>query len=188
LRAPRWFTSAAIAIAANRPVVLQPIVNAPDGIDVIVVPDSPQPAAPPELVGAPPPPPPPATSEETFPEERATPPPVRRVERQAPPLRRASAAGHAGPINMSVAKALAVNAPRPEYPYEARRQRITGSGVALLTVDGGGIVTSVTMLRSTGNAILDQATISGLRRWRFKPGTVSTVQTPVTYTLAGGSY
>ena len=44
------------------------------------------------------------------------------------------------------------------------------------------------MSRSTGNAVLDNATISGFRRWRFKPGTVSQVQTPITYTLTGASY
>ena len=179
---------AAIGIAANRPITPPPIVTAPDGIEVIVVPDTPEQALPPEALEVPPPPLPPPTNDETFPAEAATPPPVRRVERQAPPLRRAAVAAAAGPTNMGAAKALAINAPRPEYPYEARRQRITGSGVALLTVDANGNVTSVTMVRSTGNAILDQATISGLRRWRFNPGTVSTVQTPVTYTLAGASY
>jgi protein TonB len=86
-------------------------------------------------------------------------------------------------------KAFALSAPRPEYPYEARRQRLTGSGVATLTIDTAtGAVTSVTMARSTGSAVLDNATISGLRRWRFKPGTVSQVQTPITYTLTGATY
>jgi TonB family protein len=44
------------------------------------------------------------------------------------------------------------------------------------------------MSRSTGSAVLDTATISGFRRWRFKPGTVAKVQTPITYTLTGVSY
>ena len=41
----------------------------------------------------------------------------------------------AGPMSMSSAKAVAVSAPRPEYPYEARRSKITGSGVCVMTVD-----------------------------------------------------
>jgi protein TonB len=87
------------------------------------------------------------------------------------------------------ARVLAISAPQPEYPYEARRQRATGSGIALLTIDPAtGSVTDVRMLRSTGNAALDNATISGLRRWRFKPGTVSSVQSPITYTLTGASF
>jgi TonB family protein len=90
---------------------------------------------------------------------------------------------------MSAAKVLALTAPRPEYPYEARRQRATGSGVATLTIDSAtGNVTDVRMSRSTGSAVLDNATISAFRRWRFRPGTVTTVQTPITYTLTGAAY
>ena len=40
-------------------------------------------------------------------------------------------------MSMSSAKAVAVSAPRPEYPYEARRSKITGSGVCVMTVDIG---------------------------------------------------
>ncbi len=87
------------------------------------------------------------------------------------------------------AKLLAVRAPRPEYPYEARRQRLTGSGVAMLTVDvATGAVTGATMSRSTGSAVLDSAALSAFRQWRFRPGTVTRVQTPVTFTLAGATY
>ena len=92
-------------------------------------------------------------------------------------------------MSFGAAKVFAISAPRPEYPYEARRQRATGSGVALLTVDPTtGSVSDVRMLRSTGNLVLDNATISSLRRWRFRPGTVSIVQTPITYTLTGAAF
>src|SRR6266404_7918967 len=40
-----------------------------------------------------------------------------------------------GVMSMSKAKALAIFAPRPEYPIEARSRHITGSGVCILTVD-----------------------------------------------------
>jgi TonB family protein len=80
-------------------------------------------------------------------------------------------------------------APRPVYPYEARRQRVTGSGVALLTVDQTfGAVTDVLMAQSCGNAILDNSTVDTLRRWRFKPGSATRIQVPITYTLMGASY
>jgi protein TonB len=92
-------------------------------------------------------------------------------------------------MSMSSAKAVAVSAPRPEYPYEARRSKITGSGVCVMTVDpGSGAVTSATMAQSTGNAILDNAATSAFRRWRFKPGTVSKVRTPITFTMSGAQY
>jgi protein TonB len=86
-------------------------------------------------------------------------------------------------------KAMVAYAPRPVYPYEARRQRVTGAGVALLTVDQTlGTVTDVLMVQSCGNAILDNSTLDALRRWRFKPGSAARVQVPITYTLMGVSY
>jgi protein TonB len=122
-------------------------------------------------------------------EDDPTPPPVRkRKEHPAPPLVRPPAP-RPRMATMGAAKVLALNAPRPAYPYEARRQRATGSGVALLTIDvRTGEVTNVRLSRSTGNAVLDDATLSAFRRWRFKPGTVSQVQAPITFTLTGATY
>src|SRR3954447_6726585 len=131
---------------------------------------------------------PPAT-DEFYVEDTATPPPVRRQTTRATPLVRPRTNALPGPLNLSAAKVLALNAPRPEYPYEARRQRITGDGVAAMSVDpGSGRVTGVTMAKSTGNLFLDNAAIAGFRRWRFKLGTVSSVTCPVTFTLSGAIY
>jgi protein TonB len=92
-------------------------------------------------------------------------------------------------MSLSSAKVFAVNAPRPEYPYEARRQKITGDGIVVMTVDpGSGSVTDVSMAKSTGSVFLDNAAIAGFRRWRFKPGSVATVTCAVTFTLSGASY
>ena len=86
-------------------------------------------------------------------------------------------------------KARVAYAPRPVYPYEARRQKVTGSCLASLTVDQtSGNVTNVSMAQSCGNAILDNSTRDALRRWRFKPGSVAKVQVPITYTLMGVFY
>jgi TonB family protein len=121
--------------------------------------------------------------QDTFREENLTPPV--RVHRKAPP---ASLVRGTTALLRSV-KAMVAYAPRPGYPYEARRQRITGSGVALLTVDRIlGTVTDVVMAQSCGNAILDNSTLDALRRWRFKPGSVARVRVPITYTLMGASY
>lgn len=97
--------------------------------------------------------------------------------------------GVAGSTSISSAKALAIHAPRPQYPYEARRDRITGSGVILVQVDrSSGLVTSTTVSQSTGSSVLDNAATTAFKRWRFKPGTVTTVRIPVTFTLAGATY
>jgi TonB family protein len=83
-------------------------------------------------------------------------------------------------------QALAVYAPRPTYPYEARARRLQGSGTAILTIDPAtGNVTNAEMAVSTGVKMLDDETISTLTRWRFKPGTVKKVRIPITFTFAG---
>ena len=122
--------------------------------------------------------------QDSFPEENRKPLPIRTYRRARPP----SLAGGTTASLRSV-KAMVAYAPRPVYPYEARRQRATGSGVALLTVDQtSGTVTNVLMAQSCGNAILDNSTLDALRRWRFKPVSVTRVQVPITYTLMGVSY
>ena len=119
--------------------------------------------------------------QDSLPEENHTPPSVRAHQRSQPPslVQRPPTTSW-----RSVAYA-----PCPVYPYEARRQRVTGSGVALLMIDRtSGTVTDVLMMRSCGNAILDNSTLDALRRWRFRPGTAARVQVPITYTLMGASY
>ena len=84
---------------------------------------------------------------------------------------------------LSSAKAVAVRAPLPVYPYQAKHDHITGDGVCVMTVDtASGKVTDATMEQSTGNVILDKTTTNAFRQWRFKPGTVSKVRVPITYT------
>ena len=85
-------------------------------------------------------------------------------------------------LSIAAAQAMAVSAPLPEYPYEAKHANITGSGVCLMLVDiATGTVTKATMMQSTGNRVLDKVTTDTFRRWRFKPGSVSQVRVPVTY-------
>jgi TonB family protein len=92
-------------------------------------------------------------------------------------------------MSMSQAKALAINSPRPPYPYEARAKRITGSGVITVNVDAAsGDVTSGSVTKSTGSSVLDEAALSTFKRWRFRPGSVSKVNIPITFTMSGASY
>jgi protein TonB len=91
-------------------------------------------------------------------------------------------------MSLSQAKALAISRPNPPYPYEARKQRLTGSGVMLMHIDpASGDVTEVTVQKSCGSSILDDAAVSGLKRWRFRPGTAPKVTAPITFTLTGAS-
>jgi TonB family protein len=123
--------------------------------------------------------------QESFPDENHTPPPIRAYRNARPP----SLARGTTTTSLRSVKAMVAYAPRPVYPYEARRQRVTGSGVALLTIDQtSGTVTNVIMTQSCGNALLDKSTLDAFRRWRFKTGSATRVQVPITYTLMGASY
>ena len=87
------------------------------------------------------------------------------------------------------AKPFTVSAPRPEYPYQARRDHITGSGAVSLEVDPlTGSVINARMIESTGSSILDYSAISAFQRWRFKNGTPSPVKVPFTFTMSGAQF
>jgi protein TonB len=171
----------AVVLAKSKPEKATVQDFRPPGVDVDIVDTTSEPL-PPEESAIPPRPEQP--EEEAFLEENRTPVPVR-------PRKKARVASFmtGTPARFGSVKALVMYAPRPVYPYEARRQRMTGSGIALLAVDPAvGNVTSVRMTQSCGNVILDNATLEALRRWRFNPGSVLTVQVPITYTLTGASY
>jgi TonB family protein len=144
-----------------------------------------QPTPPPEDIPIPEAPPMPDVKPE-FVEETTPPPRINRPIKAAP----IKAPTQSGSMNMSTAKASAVSAPRPAYPYEARAHHITGSGICVVTVDvASGNVTEATMVQSTGNNLLDQSTTNAFRRWKFRPGsTAPKVKIPITYNLTGASY
>jgi TonB family protein len=175
---------AAVALARTKAPIIKLERFTPGAVDIVDV-SEPEPLLLEESV-----PPPPLEQiqpeQDSFKEENLTPPPVRthRKTRTASLVR-----GTTATTSLRLVKAMVTYAPRPVYPYEARRQRVTGSGVALLTVDQtSGTVTDVIMAQSCGNAILDNSTLDALRSWRFKPGTMTRVQVPITYNLMGVSY
>src|SRR5258708_6758806 len=49
-------------------------------------------------------------------------------------------------------------------------------------------ISGASMASSTGNPILDNAALSAFRQWRFKPGSVSKVKIPITFTMTGAQY
>lgn len=145
-----------------------------------------EPTPPPEDIPLPDPPPVPEVQPEFV--EESTPPPKRPPNVKVAPVKAPSVARASGVMSISSAKALAINSPRPEYPYEARSRHITGSGVCVVSVDASGTVTDATMAQSLGNPILDNSATSAFRRWRFKPGVAPKVKIPITFTMTGASY
>jgi TonB family protein len=148
-----------------------------------------QPTPPPEDIPIPEAPPMPTEIPEFH--EESTPPPRQQKPTKVAPIKapQAGIAKPPGTMSISGAKALAISAPKPEYPYEARSRHITGSGVCVVSVDvSSGAVTDASMAQSLGNPILDNSATSAFRRWRFKPGTVAKVKIPITFTMSGASY
>lgn len=172
----------AVALAKTKSPITTLDVNPPGEIDISY---SPEPALPLEEPIVPPPLEQIHPGPDSFPEEESKPLPVRAYRK----TRSSSLVRGPTTTSLRAAKAMVAYAPRPIYPYEARRQRLTGSGVALLTIDQiSGTVIDVRMAQSCGNSILDNSTLDALRRWRFKLNSVTRVQVPVTYTLMGASY
>lgn len=79
--------------------------------------------------------------------------------------------------------ALFTKTVRPEYPYEARRSRMTGRGIFRLYIDKDGKVRRVGVMKSTGHEILDVAAAAGLARWEARPGKKQEVDMPVMFTI-----
>jgi TonB family protein len=79
---------------------------------------------------------------------------------------------------------VAVYAPKPDYPLEARKHHWTGVGWFAMHVDKStGAVTSVDILQSTGHAILDQACVDALKKWKFIPNIATKVKTPIRFLM-----
>jgi periplasmic protein TonB len=194
---PRWHVWAALGGAAliHIGAVVAAIRHEPPPMDLSQIPSAEviatleapaeEPTPPPEDIPLPEPPPMPEVQPEF--QEETTPPPKRPPSKVAP-VKAPTVARPSGMQSISSAKALAINSPRPEYPYEARSRRITGSGVCVVSVDATGNVTDATMAQSIGNPILDNSAVSAFKRWRFKPGVAPKVKIPITFTMTGASY
>ena len=73
----------------------------------------------------------------------------------------------------------------PDYPYEARRACLEGSGLFRLQIDvATGKVIKATVLKSTGVVILDNSALWAVRRWQFKPGTWKELDTPIAFSMS----
>ncbi len=194
-RSPRWRTAVcfALALALEGAAVAAAsfpretvVINAGDAstpvapLEAIFTPVAPEMPLPPEIPPTIPAPPPDETPE--FVLEKPSPPQPRAaisVQVKATPGTQTAA------VAFRAASAEWVSAPRPAYPYDARRAHRTGAGKFLLRFDAAGAVTDVEIAQSTGNILLDQVSVNAFRRWRCRPGVYRAVVVPISFTLAG---
>jgi protein TonB len=76
----------------------------------------------------------------------------------------------------------------PEYPYAARDRHLEGKGLLQLNLQSDGTVRSLSILKSTGHAILDDAAVAAFRQWRFTPGITDHIKMPFFFTMTGVRY
>ena len=69
----------------------------------------------------------------------------------------------------------------PEYPYEAKRDHWSGSGIFRAFVTPTGKVERVTVVKSTGYRVMDDSTVTAARRWRAQPGRSREVDFSMTF-------
>lgn len=80
-------------------------------------------------------------------------------------------------------QAMFIKHGRINYPWIARRQYRSGSGIYRVYVNPDGKVRTVGVVRSTGHKDLDLAAAAGLYHSLFKPGRRRELDLPVTFTL-----
>ena len=87
------------------------------------------------------------------------------------------------------ARAMGWSNPKPEYPAEARSLNQEGVVMVGVVVSAAGDPSEVSVHRSSGHALLDDAAVRAVRRWRFEPArtaglpVTSHVEVPVRFNL-----
>lgn len=108
----------------------------------------------------------------------AAPPPVQTAS-HAPPQ----------PVVEPVYRMASLNNPPPDYPSAARRRGQEGTVVLSAEVLNSGLCGDVVIKRGSGYALLDQAALAAVKRWRFLPArrghepVVAWVEVPITFRL-----
>ena len=105
---------------------------------------------------------------------------------------RAEAKRQAALARKIVARPSATSKPQPRYPSTERRRGIEGRVMVAFTVDPSGRVQNARVSQSSGNANLDRAALTAVRKWKFRPARNGLgqpiscpMQAPVSFVLRG---
>ena len=91
------------------------------------------------------------------------------AKKRATAKAKAAAQTRAAEAKRIVSTPSALSRPSPKYPRSARRAGHEGTVKLSFTVSPLGKVTSIQISQSSGHSSLDQAALSAIRKWRFKP-------------------
>jgi TonB family protein len=85
-------------------------------------------------------------------------------------------------VEEAVQKRLLLVAARPDYSYEARSRKRSGSGLFELKFDyESGRLREVHVVRSIGDPLLDGPAIAALKIWQAKPRSIHTLLVPIRF-------
>ena len=79
--------------------------------------------------------------------------------------------------------------PPPAYPRESRYNKEEGTVLLAVELDGDGVVSQISLRKSSNFSRLDEAALAAVRRWKFKParvagvGVSSSIVVPVKFVL-----
>lgn len=82
---------------------------------------------------------------------------------------------------------VAVDTPPPEYPFELACAGVGGTSTLAVTIGVEGKPTQVALVKSSGNAALDEAAQQRVKTWQFRPATANgqpvpkSIQVPVNF-------
>ncbi len=82
--------------------------------------------------------------------------------------------------------------PKPPYPKEARKHRQEGLVILSVSLAANGCPLQITLARSSGYSLLDDAALRAVKEWKFVPARLgssaipSEVEVPIHFKLPGG--
>lgn len=100
------------------------------------------------------------------------------------PLRAAPAESASGTTNSVASGSEIVYRVAPTYPLVARRRGIEGVVILHVRYDASGQPEDISVMTSSGSAILDDAAREAVARWRFRGGAAGAVELPFSFRLA----
>jgi len=85
---------------------------------------------------------------------------------------------------VSITKPVAVlRKTHPEYPKKARRRELEGTVILLATISPQGHIEKLSLDKSSGHSILDNAATQAVENWTFSPAVVSGEPTRASLTV-----
>jgi periplasmic protein TonB len=102
------------------------------------------------------------------------------------PAREARGAASESPYSVAESGEI-VHLVAPTYPLTARRKGIEGAVLLRVRFDASGRPEDISVMTSSGSAMLDDAARDAVMRWRFRGGVAGSLELPITFRLVAAA-